>query len=251
MTIRKWFAAGALSVLMAVPAGAFDIHAMTPEEKTAFGLAVRDYLMENPEVLREWITALQDSEAAAEANRDQTLVSENAEAIFDDGYSWIGGNPDGDVTLVEFLDYRCSFCKRAHPEVKELISSDGNIRKIVKEFPILGEESVLASHFAIAVKMVAGDDAYGKMVDTLMEHRGAFTKEALGRLADDAGLDSDAILAKMDDPAVKEIIEKNYALAQKLAIGGTPTFIMGDQMIRGYLPLGGMRATVEQVRTEG
>ena len=249
--IRKWLGAAALSALMALPAAAFDIEAMTEAEKDAFGVAVREYLMENPQLLREWIDVLQQSEAAAEVSRDADLVAANADEIFRDDHSWVGGNPDGDVTMVEFLDYRCGYCKKAHPEVKELVSSDGNIRKIIKEFPILGEESTLASRFAIAVKQVAGDDAYAAMSDALMEHRGNFTEDSLAKMADDAGLDSDDILVEMKSDAVTEVIRKNHELAQKLAIGGTPTFVIDGAMLRGYVPLDGMRAIVADAREAG
>jgi protein-disulfide isomerase len=249
----RWLTAGALTAALAlpVPAAAFDIEAMTEAEEDAFGQAVREYLMANPELLREWITLLQDTEATAEAAADGDLVAAYADQIFDDGHSWVGGNPDGDVTLVEFLDYRCGYCRRAHPEVKELVSSDGNIRKIIKEFPILGDESVLASRFAIAVKQVEGDDAYAAMSDMLMTHRGAFTEEALSRLADEAGLDADAIIERMSAPEVDEVIQKNYALAQAMNIAGTPTFVLGETMLRGYVPLEAMREVVADVRNDG
>lgn len=249
---RTWTAglALALALALASPAPAFDIDAMSDAERDAFGDAVRDYLMANPDLLRDWISALQDSEAAAEAGRDTELVAAYAEDLFNDGHSWVGGNLEGDITLVEFLDYRCSFCRRAHPEVIELVESDGNIRKIIKELPILGPESVEASRFAIAVGQVAGPDAYKAMNDTLMAHRGVYTREALGALATAADLDADAILAEMDSDAVTEIIEENRALAQAMAIQGTPTFVLGDQMLRGYVPLNGMRDMVTALRSE-
>lgn len=249
---RNWLTATALAALFALPAAAqnFDFRTMSDSERAAFGDAVRDYLLANPDLLRDWITVLQDSEAQAEAAQDDQLIAANAEAIFEDDSSWIGGNPDGDVTLVEFLDYRCGYCRRAHPEVKELVSSDGNIRKIIKEFPILGDESVEASRFAIAVRQVAGDAAYAEISDTLMTHRGTFTREALKRIADEAGLDSDAVIARMDDESVSEVIAKNYTLAQAMNISGTPTFVLGDTMLRGYLPLDAMREIVAEVREE-
>jgi protein-disulfide isomerase len=247
---RRWLAGLTLSLMVAVPSAAFDVSSMNEDEKAAFGEAVRDYLMENPTLLREWIDALQEQEAAEATALDAALVASNSAAIFDDGHSFVGGNPDGDLTLVEFLDSRCGYCKRAHPEVAELLASDGNIRIIIKEFPILGEESVAASRFAIAVKQIAGDEAYKLMGDTLMTHRGQFGREALSRLANTAGLDAEAIFVQMESEDVTDVIRKNHALAQELAISGTPTFILGDQMLRGYLPLDDMRSVVAQVRAE-
>lgn len=199
----------------------------------------------------ESIAVLEQREAMAQAQADVDLIAAHADAIFEDGFSWIGGNPEGDVTLVEFMDYRCGFCRRAHPEVEALLSTDGNIRLIVKEFPILGEESVLASRFAIATKLELGDDAYKAVHDALMEMRGEVTLASLERLADELDLDVDAVLTGMLDPEVDRIIGENRALAQTLGITGTPTFILPGQMLRGYLPLDGMEAVVAEERGEG
>jgi len=250
--IRSLIAAGAAAIsLAALPAVAFDVSAMTDAERDAFRAEVRAYLLDNPEVLMEAIGVLEEREAAAQANADVEMIAARAEAIFEDGFSWVGGNLDGDITIVEFMDYRCSFCRRAHPEIEALLATDGNIRLIVKEFPILGEESMLASRFAIAVKLTEGDDAYKRAHDALIEQRGAITLTALERLATDLGLDVDAVMTGMLDPEVDRIIGSNRALAQELGISGTPTFILPGQMLRGYLPLEGMRAVVAEERGEG
>jgi protein-disulfide isomerase len=242
--------AAALAMGLATPAIAFDIGAMTEDERTMFRDEVRAYLLDNPEVLMEAIQVLEARQAAqAEAN-DVALVAANSDALFNDGYSHVGGNPDGDVTMVEFVDYRCGYCRKAFPELNELIESDGNIRIIYKEFPILGEESVTSSRFAIATQIVHGEEAYGEMHDALMTLRANATEEVLARLADDMGYDSQEILAKMDDPEVDRRIGENHGLAQRLQISGTPTFVIGDQMLRGYVPLDGMRDVVEEVREQ-
>lgn len=231
-----------------LPAQAMDLTELSDAERAQFRAEVRAYLMENPEVIMEAVEKLQAREAEAQANADLSLVSDNAEAIFDDGYSWVGGNPEGDITLVEFLDYRCGYCKRAHEDVAKLLTSDGNIRMIVKEFPILGEQSMLASQFAIATKHVAGDDSYKAVSDALMEFRGDITEASLKRFANTFGLDADAIFARMEDPAVAREISETRALAQKLRISGTPTFVMEDELLRGYLPYDQMKAIVEEKR---
>ncbi|MGJ8557048.1 MAG: thioredoxin domain-containing protein, partial [Sulfitobacter geojensis] len=169
------FAAPIVAAALALPATAMDLTELSDAERAQFRAEVRAYLMENPEVIMEAVDALREKEANAQAQADVDLVSVNADAIFDDGYSWVGGNPDGDITLVEFLDYRCGYCKKAHDEVAKLLEKDGNIRLIVKEFPILGDQSVLASRFAVAVKQVAGDDSYKAMNDALMAFRGDVT----------------------------------------------------------------------------
>ncbi|MEM6728612.1 MAG: DsbA family protein, partial [Pseudomonadota bacterium] len=181
---------------------------------------------------------------------DEALVAANMDALFDDGHSWVGGNPEGDITIVEFLDYRCSFCRRAFPEVEELVASDDNVRIIVKEFPILGVQSDLASRFAIAAKIVGGDDAYKTAHDALMAFEGNVSDVSLSRLASELDLDGPAISATMETTEVDDIIAKNFELARALQITGTPTFIIGDQVVRGFVPLEGMREIIEEERAE-
>ena len=249
--IRRIVAAAAVGLMMSGGAvAALDLDAMSDAEKDAFGAAVREYLLENPEVLMEAIEILEARQAEEAAAADDLLVSQHSDAIFDDGHSFVGGNPEGDITIVEFLDYRCSFCRRAHPEVAELVATDGNIRTITKEFPILGDESVEASRFAIAVLQEEGPEAYKRVSDLLMNHRGAFSRAALGRLAADEGLSADEIVKRMDSDAVTDVIRANRQLGQLLSVTGTPTFVFGDQMVRGYVPLEGMRAVVAELRGE-
>ncbi|MCV3271050.1 DsbA family protein [Roseobacter sinensis] len=233
---------------LALPAAALDLQSMTEEERDLFRAEVRSYLMDNPEVIMEAVQALEARQAEAQAQADLTLVSDHAEAIFNDGFSFVGGNPDGDITLVEFMDYRCGFCKRAYGEVEKLLESDGNIRFIVKEFPILGEQSLLASRFAIATRQIEGDEAYKALHDALMEFNGDITLPALRRLSETYDLDAEAIEARMDEDAVTEEIRKTRELAQQLQITGTPTFVMHDEMLRGFLPYDQMRALVEEKR---
>ncbi|MCZ4257677.1 DsbA family protein [Sulfitobacter porphyrae] len=237
-----------LAAALALPASAMDLTELTEAERAQFRAEVRAYLMDNPQVIMEAVELLQSREAEAQAQADVNMVSDNAAAIFDDGYSWVGGNPEGDITLVEFLDYRCGYCKRAHGEVAKLLETDGNIRIIVKELPILGEDSVLASRFAIATKQVEGGDAYKAMNDALMAYSGSITVPAMRRIAETLDLDADAIEARMDSEEVTQEIAQTRALAQTLQISGTPTFVVHDEMLRGYLPYDQMRAIVDDKR---
>lgn len=229
---------------------AFAQEAMTDAERQAFRAEVRAYLLENPEVLIEAMDILQQKQDAAAAAQAQQMLTENHDAIFNDGVSWIGGNPEGDVTVVEFLDYRCGYCRKAWQEVDELVKSDGNIRFVMKEFPILGEQSVISSRFAIAVHQLHGDEAYRTTHDALISLRADATPESLERLAGDLGYDWEPLKAKMDAPEVTAVIEANHALAQKLQISGTPTFVVDSQLVRGYVPLDGMRQIIEQERAK-
>lgn len=233
---------------IALPAMALDLSKMTDEERSIFREEVRAYLMDNPEVIMEAVAVLEERQQQAQAQADLSLVSDNADAIFDDGYSYVGGNPEGDITLVEFLDYRCGFCKRAHGEVAKLLETDGNIRLIVKEFPILGEQSLLASRFAVATKQIAGPEAYKGLADALMTLDGDINLRNLRRLANTFGLDADAIESRMDSPEVTQEIADTRELARRLNITGTPTFVLQDELLRGYLPYDQMQALVDEKR---
>lgn len=221
---------------LATPGLTLDLSAMTAEERALFRDEVRAFLMDNPEVIIEAVNSLEERQAELQAQADFDLVASNADALFNDGFSYVGGNPEGDITLVEFMDYRCGFCKRAFGEVEKLLAEDDNIRFIVKEFPILGEQSLLASRFAIATRLEAGTEAYKSMHDALMSYNGDITMASLRRLADTFGLDADGIETRMDDSAITEELQATRALAQRLQISGTPTFVLQDEMLRGFLP---------------
>ena len=248
MRLIPTLAALALSTTLA---NAQDTGDMTAAQREAFRAEVRAYLLENPEVLMEAIGVLEARQEEAEATRDQRYAQLNADALINDGFSYQGGNPDGDVTIIEFIDYRCGFCRRAHPEVAELIETDGNIRIITKEFPILGEQSMLASQFAVATKLIAGDDAYKEVSDALIALRTDVSPASLGSIADAFDLAGDAIFAEMESEAVREVLANNRALGERMQITGTPTFVFGDEMVRGYLPLAQMRLIVEDQRDGG
>ncbi len=248
MFARLTAPAFASALALAAPAGAMDLTELTDAERAQFRAEVRAYLMENPEVILQAVDQMQNRQAEAQMQADFDLVTANADEIFDDGYSWVGGNPEGDITLVEFLDYRCGYCKRAHGEVAKLLETDGNIKLIVKEFPILGDQSMLASRFAVATKQVAGGDAYKQLNDALMAFNGEVSLPALRRLGESFDLDVPAIEAKMDSDEVIQEITQTRALAQKLQITGTPTFVMQDEMLRGYLPYDQMMALVDEKR---
>ena len=203
---------------------------------TEFGAMVRSYLLQNPEVIFEAVAEFERRNAMNEADMDRDLILANSAALFEGVHDWVGGNPDGDITLVEFLDYRCGFCRRAHDELEQVLAEDDNIRFIIKEFPILGPDSEASSRFAIAMLQLEGADAYKAAHDALITLEGAPDSFALESIAAEIGVDFDTIEAHMDSDEVSTVIAENRLLAQRLRISGTPTFVMEDEMIRGYVP---------------
>lgn len=247
--MKTLLTAAALMAATALPAAAFDPANMTEPEKAAFGEAVRDYIMSNPNVLIEAVNKMEEQRLADEAKNDKLLVEANKAEIFEDSHSWTGGNASGDLTMVEFIDYRCGYCRKVAAEVDEVVAKDGNIKLILKEFPILGQESELASRYAIAVKQMAGPEAYKTAHDKLYAMRGAVTLESLGALAKEQGLDPQAITQRMNTEEVSAEIRANRQLAEKMQIMGTPTFVIGPELLRG-IPSTGLATAVEQIRTE-
>ncbi|WP_224823493.1 DsbA family protein [Cognatishimia sp. MH4019] len=246
--MKRTLLTGLAASLIASQATAFDVATMNDAERQAFRAEIRSYLMENPEVLMEALGVLEERQAEAQAQGDVNLIATNAEDLFNDDHSWVSGNPEGDVVMVEFIDYRCGFCRRAHPEVTELVDTDGNIKLITKEFPILGEASVMASQFAIATLQKAGPEAYEQVNQALITMRADITPESLDRLGQELGLDTSQIMPHMLSDEVQTVIADNRALAQRLQINGTPSFVLQDQMLRGYVPLAQMMELVDQKR---
>jgi protein-disulfide isomerase len=231
-----------------MPAEGAQSSPFTAGEREALHAEIRSYLLANPELLMEMLQILEEKKQATAAVNDQELVAQNRDAIFDDGFSWVGGNPDGDVTIVEFLDYQCGYCRKAQPEVTELLDADGDIRLIVKEMPILGPGSELAARAAVATMIAEGPEAYATLHDRLMRTKGEIDDALLDKTLVESGLDPVAIRVAMDDPEVERRLSETRALAGKLAIAGTPTFVFEDRMVRGYVPLDTMKSLVGEAR---
>jgi protein-disulfide isomerase len=247
MPRRPPLAALLAAALAAGPAAA----ELADDDRAAIRAEMRAYLLENPEILTEMLAILEERQRAASTELDGERVAAQAAALFDDGFSHVAGNPAGDVTVVEFLDYQCGYCKRAHPEVSALLAADPGVRLVVKELPILGPASELAARAAIATLMTEGPEAYARISDRLMRLEGPVTDASLDAALDAAGLETDAVRRRMTDPEVTRRIEATRALAAALDVQGTPSFVFGDRILRGYAPLDAMRALVDEVRAGG
>ena len=207
-----------------------------PQTAATDGDAIRDYILENPEVVRQALVILEQRRLVEEARADEQMIADHADALYNDGFSFVGGNPDGSITLVEFQDYRCGYCKRAHDDVQRLVAEDGDIRMIIKEFPILGEDSLTTSRLAIAAMITEGPEAYKRISDAMMTYAGPVNEGAMKRLAKSANLDLDTLTSRLEDPEIHRRIGETHRLANQLSISGTPTFIIGNRMVRGYVP---------------
>ncbi len=204
---------------------------MAAADREGAAAVVRQALLDNPLMLDEAITALE----AARAEQEETLVSqviaENADLLFDSENASLMGNPDGAITLVEFLDYNCGFCKRAHGDVMRLIAEQTDVRVVVKDFPVLGPGSLEAAQVAVAFRSIGGDMT--AFIDAMM-NESVQADAALARaVALELGADETALDLALDSPAIMEPIGEAYTLAEQLNIRGTPAFIVGEQRLMG------------------
>lgn len=211
---------------------------------------VKDFLLNNPEVLMEAQNVLEAKMEKIQAERTAAAVKQNAQEIFRPAASPVVGNAKGDVTVIEFFDYNCPYCKKAFHEVAQLVEKDKQVKVIMKEFPILSKGSEEAAKVALAARL---QGKYWEFHRALQETQGQTNEAAALRIAEKLGLDMNRIRKDMASPEVKKEIDDTRALASKLGIQGTPHFLVGDRVIPGAPEnlLEQMRKTVAEVRKEG
>jgi len=221
--------AAIILVIWRAAPGVIDAPSAAIDEKRIIDI-VHDYLTKNPEVLQEAMAELDKRQQAEQAAAQEKVISENAEAIFRSPLAYSAGNPNGDVTVVEFFDYNCGFCKRALPDVVKLIENDGKVRIVFKELPIFGEESEGAAKAALA----AGKQGkYFEMHQKLFSEPGKADKAKGLKIAQELGLDVPQLEKDMEGPEVQKALDEAKDLAQKLGLQGTPLYLIGDRMIPG------------------
>ncbi|MGI9383679.1 MAG: DsbA family protein [Methyloligellaceae bacterium] len=211
------------------PAAAQD-KTFSDAQKNAIEQIVRDYLRKNPEILVEMSTELEKRQSVAEAAARGKAIAENASLLYRSPGSFVAGNPKGDVTIVEFFDYNCQFCKRALGDLLKVLDTDKKVRVVFKELPIFGEASENAAKVALAA---VKQGKYFELHSALLKARGQATKAKALRVARDLGLDVDKLKADMNAPDVVAQINETKALAEKIGLQGTPLYLVGDQVIPG------------------
>jgi protein-disulfide isomerase len=220
----------------------------TDAEKKDIGEVVKQYLLEHPEVLQDAMSELKRRQEEAEAKAQSSAIKENAAAIFRSEADLVGGNPKGKVTMVEFFDYNCGYCKRAFPDVMKMIKADGDLRLVMKEFPILGPGSTFAARAALASRK---QGKYWEYHVALMAHEGKMDEAAALAIAGQVGLDVEKLKRDMDSTDVTSVIDANMKLAETLTIQGTPAFIIDKTLIPGAIGYEGLAAAVKDVRDAG
>jgi protein-disulfide isomerase len=237
-----------LIAILAAPVGAQEStpsKAFTPAEEEAIRQLVRDYLLNNPDVLIEAARNYRERQQELQQQQARDVLTSKRDEIERDADSPVLGNRDGNVVVVEFFDYRCPYCLHVSEPLREAVKDDGNIRLVMKEFPILGPDSMVAARMALAsVKQ----DKYEELHFALMSAGGKLNEESAFKIAEKVGLDVAQLRRDMEDPAIDNMLRRNFALAEALQINGTPGFVIGNEIVRGAIDMKTLRQIVAKTR---
>jgi protein-disulfide isomerase len=228
--------------------GRADSTAAKALDKSAIEKIVRDYLIANPEVIEEALQALQAKREVAEKNRAQAALSEHGDALRGHPMTPVSGNATGDVTVVEFFDYQCGYCKRSLASIVDLLNSDKNVRVVWKELPILGPTSRFAARAAMAAKK---QYKYFDFHVGLMSTRGRLSEGKVMSIAADVGLNVDRLRKDMKDPKIEAYLDETLQLANSLGIRGTPAFVIGNTLVPGAIDESAMKRIIAETRADG
>jgi protein-disulfide isomerase len=226
--------------------GAIKADPIPPELRRAFEGVVRDYLLKNPAVIREAMQVLQAREEAEKQAAALLAMKQYRSELLQNANSPVGGNPKGDITIVEFFDYNCGYCKRVVPTVAAVLRNDPNVRVVYKEFAILGPQSVVAARAALAAKR---QGKYHEFHVALMSAERA-DENSVAATARALGLDYAQLVKDMGDPAIEEQLERNYRLATAIGINGTPAFVIGDRLVPGAVDEAAMMEIIATERAK-
>jgi protein-disulfide isomerase len=218
-------------------------------QRTDIETIIKNYLVTHPEVLEEAMTELTKRQAAAETQKHEASVAQNSDAIFNSPRQVVLGNKDGDVTFVEFFDYNCGYCKRAMDDMLTLMKADPKLKVVLKEFPVLSQGSVEAAQVAVAVRMQ--DPSGKKYLDfhqKLLGGRGAADKARALQAATEAGLDTARIEKDIGSAEVRSTIEENFKLAEAMGMNGTPSYVIGKQIVVGAVGVDSLKEKIAVAR---
>jgi protein-disulfide isomerase len=216
-------------------------------QRTDIEAIIKNYLVTHPEVLEEAMTELSKRQAAAETQKHEASIAQNADAIFNSPRQVVLGNKEGDVTFVEFFDYNCGYCKRAMTDMLDLLKSDSKLKVVLKEFPVLSQGSVEAAQVAVAVRMQS-PQKYLDFHQKLLGGRGPADKAHALAVAKDLGLDMGKLEKDMASPEAKATIEENFKLAEAMGMNGTPSYVIGKQIVVGAVGLDGLKEKISAAR---
>lgn len=245
--LRRWTAGLFALLAVTLPAFAAD-DSLTASQRSAIDQLIHDYLLNHPDVLIEAVKAAQAKNEEMAAEMAKRTIAEKQQELIADPNAPVGGNPKGDVTIVEFFDYRCPYCKQVEPSLEALLKEDPKLRIVYKEFPVLGQASVFATRVALAARK---EGKYAEFHRLMMATKGNIDEDVVLHVAAASGLDPAKVKADMADSQIDAQIKANYALAEALGIEGTPAFIVGDTLTPGAVDIDTLRQQVAALRKGG
>jgi protein-disulfide isomerase len=250
MAFRSILAACALGFGLLGSAGAFaqqsqPASTLTPAQRAEVIGLIRQELVQDPSILRDAIGALQAQDQASQASAQSTAIAASRAALIHNAADPVIGNRKGDVTVVEFYDVRCPYCREMRPLLVTLAQQDPGVRVVFKDIPILGPSSVVGARALLAAQMQGG---YDKMQAALMSDPAPATEASLRMTAAQIGLNPDRLIHDMSDAAITNKLAENAALAQTLGVTGTPALIVGDHLIPGAISLDDLHKLVNSAR---
>ncbi|MBD9371899.1 DsbA family protein [Rhizobium sp. ARZ01] len=246
-TTKSLAAALALAGTMSLPMQAL---ALDDKQKEEIGAYIKEYLLANPEILMDIQEALQQKQMLAQQQQAESAIAENQKAIFNAKHDIALGNPNGDVTIVEFFDYNCGYCKRALTDMDALLEADKNVRFVLKELPILGPDSVAAHKVSAAVRDLS-PEKYGEFHRTLLGAEGRATEESAIEVAVKLGISEADIRKTMEEKPHDDAVRAAYTLAQSLGITGTPSYVISNEAVFGAVGIDELNEKVANVRSCG
>ncbi len=242
--MKKTFTAVATALALLLP---LEVAAQDLSEDRVREL-VLETIRDNPEIVMEAITILQSREAEAQAASQAEVLAGERETLERDPNAPVLGNPEGDVTVVEFFDYNCPYCRRVKPEIEALLEADPNVRLVYREWPILGEGSVFAARAALAARE---QGLYEQFHWAMMAMNGRANASSVLRIAEEVGLDVTQLRRDMEAPEVAEHIQTSMRLTQALGLNGTPSFVIGDALVPGIVDVDQLQTLVTDAREAG
>ncbi len=253
MSIRHWLVSiwVVCAIVVAAPVLAqgemTPVPQFTPPQQEQIRGIVREYLLENPDVIYEAIQILQQRQQAEQEQRQRVALTDQRDLLFNSPSDPTYGRDSADVVVVEFFDYKCPYCKNTWPTLAQLLEEDRGVRLVYKEFPILGADSVYAARASLAVFRL-DKKKYKPFHEALMRASGTLTEGVVMAVAESVGIDTARLKEDMQAEEIDKIIEGNIRLAQRLGVNGTPTIIIGDQVIPGMVNLRTLQAYVRAAR---
>jgi protein-disulfide isomerase len=250
MPISNILRAAALTLSL-LPGAAFATESFSEPQKTEIQSIIKDYLLENPEVLRDAITELERREEVAQSLKREKALSDDQSPLYKSENQAVIGNPNGKVTLIEFFDYNCGYCKKALDDLARLMKENPDLRVVLKDLPILSPGSIDAAAIAAAARNQFKGEKFWEFHQKLLGSRGQVGKAQALAVAKDLGADMDKLNKDAIAPGVKEGIEENDQLAKGLMMNGTPSYVVGGEVIVGAVGYDQLKAKLDNVRKCG